>query len=284
MAPDSYISMHFFLPHFMFARYNYRATRKESMSNNYLDGIAFYRTHLYGDWSSLVSHQGMALSSLLESLGVTKTHLIHDASAGAGLNVLGLWNQGYKLTASDPSQVAVAMLKAELAKRSVEVNTFVSGLDELSRLPLIAPNVVMVLDNYFSFLGSNEKILLALKHIKNLLLPNGLVVSSTYDYSTISRDRPYFRPYCVKNIDGLKFMAVETWEWDGDCYFLNMHLNRELLDKTWKTETLKARCCATSIQLLIRLFEDAGFIEVQRIDDALDYPVIIGRKPGSSLA
>jgi hypothetical protein len=45
------------------------------------------------------------------------------------------------------------------------------------------------------------------------------------------------------------------------------------------TRVMRSRCCAVAIDTLLRLMEEAGFAEVERLDDAFFQPLRVGRRP-----
>lgn len=87
------------------------------------------------------------------------------------------------------------------------------------------------------------------------------------------------RPYGLQqDDDGRRFLAVQAWEWDGDQYTVRMYLTTESPDGSCQTEVVLSRYYAVPIVRLVELMEEAGFSDVQRRDDVLFQPVLLGRR------
>jgi hypothetical protein len=89
------------------------------------------------------------------------------------------------------------------------------------------------------------------------------------------------RPYGFRREAGSGFLAVQVWEWDGDQYDLNLYLTSESSDGRCTTQVLRSRYYAVSIDHLFELLKQAGFVNVQRVDDALFQPVLVAQRPAS---
>ena len=95
-----------------------------------------------------------------------------DVACGRGGNALFLAEQGYRVDAVDVSFNAVATLKVEAVKRSLDVRCFVADLDYYP-LPTAYYDLVIV------FYFFDPKLVPA---IISSLRPGGLVVYATYNY------------------------------------------------------------------------------------------------------
>jgi SAM-dependent methyltransferase len=84
--------------------------------------------------------------------------------------------------------------------------------------------------------------------------------------------------YGMRYVDGDRFLAVQVWEWDEDQYDLRLYLTREFADGRCETRVLRSRYYAVSIARLCELLLEAGFVEVQRRDQVLHQPVLVGRR------
>ena len=62
---------------------------------------------LYGDWEQAIRRQGTALAALLGDRGIGVDAPVHNAASGIGTQMLGLLQQGYRVSASDLSPGAV---------------------------------------------------------------------------------------------------------------------------------------------------------------------------------
>jgi hypothetical protein len=103
-------------------------------------------------------------------------------------------------------------------------------------------------------------------------------VFSVRDYAAIPRVNPDVRPYGVHNTAEGRFLAVQVWDWDEDQYDLRIYLTLERLDGICTTEVLRSRYYAVTIDRLLTLMHEAGFVATQRMDDVLFQPVLIGKR------
>jgi hypothetical protein len=88
------------------------------------------------------------------------------------------------------------------------------------------------------------------------------------------------RPYGARrDAEGRRFLAVQVWEWDGDCYDLRLYRTVEHPDGRCDTEVLRSRYRAITLDRLTQLMAAAGFEAIERRDDVLFQPVLLGRKP-----
>jgi hypothetical protein len=99
------------------------------------------------------------------------------------------------------------------------------------------------------------------------------------DYAVIKRINPDVSPYGLRYEADSRFLAVQVWEWDGDHYDLRVYLTSESPEGTCETRVLRSRYYAVSIERLLSLLAEAGFVGVERRDDVLFQPVVLGRRP-----
>ena len=237
---------------------------------------------LYRDWEQSVARQGNALAGLLRDLGVVPGDKVLDAACGIGTQALGLLGHGYRLTASDISSAATDRLKAELSSRALNANVQVDDLRTLSCVDSQSMAAVIACDNSIPHLLSDAEILQAFRSCHRCLRPGGVAVFSVRDYAAIERVNPDVRPYGLRH-DGAggRFLAVQVWEWDGDQYELRVYLTSESPEGTCQTRVLRSRYYAVTIERLLALLIEAGFVGVERRDDALFQPVLLGRRPNA---
>ena len=249
------------------------------MTAQFYDQLAPYYHLLYGDWEHSIDKQGRALAELLQELGVTPGERILDAASGIGTQTLGLIKGGFKVTASDISPGAIDRLKLELSRRALTAEAHVDDLRTLSRAPSESISAVIACDNSIPPLLSDSEIFEAFQSCYRCLRPGGAAIFSVRDYAAIERVNPDVRPYGLRHESGSRFLAVQVWEWDHDQYDLRVYLTSEAPDGTCRTQVLRSRYYAVSIDRLLSLLVDAGFVGVERRDDVLFQPVLIGRRP-----
>jgi len=248
------------------------------MPESFYDELASCYHLLYGDWERAIAGQGAALDALLRECDVRSGEDVLDAACGIGTQTLGLVQYGYRVTASDISSGAVERLRLELARRGVHAD---SRVDDIRTLRLAAAgsfSAVLACDNAIAHLLSDDEILEAFRSCFRCLRPGGVAVCSVRDYAAMERRNPDVRPYGLSRDAGRRFLAVQVWEWEGDQYDLRMYLTSESEGGTCETRVLRSRLYAVTIARLVELLREAGFADIQRRDDVLFQPILLGRR------
>jgi SAM-dependent methyltransferase len=205
-----------------------------------------------------------------------------DAASGIGTQTLGLLDRGYRVVASDISAGAVERLKKELKRRAFEAVAQVDDLRTLGRTASESMAAVIACDNSIPHLLSDAEILQAFRSCHRCLRPGGLAVFSVRDYAAIERVDPDVRPYGMRREAGSRFLAVQVWEWDDEHYDLRVYLNSESPEGTCKTQVLRSRYYAVSIERLLSLLAEAGFVRVERRDGVFFQPILLARRPNEA--
>lgn len=252
------------------------------MDTAFYDRLAPDYHLLYPDWERAVARQGAALATVLRAHGVAPGEPVLDAACGIGTQTLGLIAQGFALTASDLSPGAVTRLQQELDARGLHATLRVDDLRGLSGTATGSQAAVLACDNSLPHLLSDDEILQAFASAWRCLRPGGLLLISVRDYAAIPRVSPDVRPYgAQRDAEGRRFLAVQVWEWDGDCYDLRLYRTVEHPDGRCDTEVLRSRYRAITLDRLAELMAEAGFEAIERRDDVLFQPVLLGRKPAA---
>jgi SAM-dependent methyltransferase len=250
------------------------------MSAAFYDQLAPFYHLLYGDWDASIHDQGAALAKLLIARGVPVGARVLDAACGIGTQTLGLAGEGYVMAASDLSPGGVARLDEEAARRGLAVSSRVDDLRTLAGAADGSLDAVIACDNSIPHLLTDEALLQSFRNCLRVLHAGGLAVFSVRDYAAIPRVHPDVRPYGLRREGTDRFLAVQVWEWDGDQYDVRMYLTREAADGACSTQVMKARYYAVTIDRLLALMAQAGFTDLERLDDVLFQPVLVGRRPG----
>lgn len=245
----------------------------------FYDGLAPYYHLLYDDWESSIVKQGEALARLLDEGGVSLGEPILDAACGIGTQTIGLAQRGHRVTASDISPGAVERLSSELSTRGIRATVRVDDLRTLRHCSTQGMAAVLACDNSVPHLLSDAEILQAFSNCYRCLRPGGLAVFSVRDYENTPRVNPDVRPYGIRYDGGSRFLAIQVWEWDGDQYDLRMYLTSESPEGICSTQVLLSRYYAVTIDRLLELLKQAGFVDRRRIDSVLFQPVLLARRP-----
>jgi SAM-dependent methyltransferase len=251
-----------------------------AIAASFYDRLAPHYHLLYGDWERSGGEQGKALSSLLHELGVGLADPIHDAACGIGTQTIGLASLGHNVSASDISPGAGERLTTEIQARGLEVPFQVDDFRVLQSIPSGTLAAVLACDNSLPHLLSDAEIAQAFSAWWHRLRPGGVVVVSVRDYAAIPRVNPDVRPYGLHHHEGIRFLAVQVWEWDGEHYDLSIYLITEGRDGQCQTQVFRSRYYAVPIDRICSLLAEAGFVEIQRRDDVLFQSVLAAaRKP-----
>jgi SAM-dependent methyltransferase len=245
----------------------------------FYDQLAPYYHLLYGDWEDSVAKQGEAIARLLRDAGVLPGDQVLDAACGIGTQTLGLLERGYRLTACDISPGAIERLKVELSRRAVLATARVDDLRTLSLTSSESMAAVIACDNSIPHLLSDGELLQAFQSCYRCLRPGGMAIFSVRDYAAIERINPDVRPYGLRYEAGSRFLAVQVWEWDNDQYDLRVYLTSESPEGICETQVLQSRYYAVSIERLLSLLVEAGFVCTERRDDVIFQPVLLARRP-----
>lgn len=248
------------------------------MTASFYDDLAPYYHLLYGDWENAIVTQAAALATLLREAGVEPGEPVLDAACGVGTQTIGLLAHRYQVTASDISPGAIRRLDFELSRRKLLAKTYVDDFRTLAGTAAESVAAVLACDNSIPHLLSDAEILMAFRSCYRCLRPGGVAVFSVRDYATIERKSPNVRPYGLQYQEGSRFLAVQVWEWDGDHYDLRVYLTSESPEGKCATQVLRSRYYAISIARLLALLSEAGFVGVQRRDQVLFQPVLLGRR------
>ncbi len=82
----------------------------------------------------------------------------------------------------------------------------------------------------------------------------------------------------MREEDGVKYLVFQVWEFDGPCYDLSMYFVEDAGGEEVKAHVMRSRYCAIGIGHLRNLITEAGFEDVQRLDDRFFKPVLIGTR------
>jgi SAM-dependent methyltransferase len=198
---------------------------------------------------------------------------------GVGTQTIGLAELGHRVTASDISPGAVERLRSELSARGLRATVRVDDLRTLSHGSTEAMAAVLACDNSVPHLLSDMEILQAFSSCYRCLRPGGLAIFSVRDYANTARINPDIRPYGIRYDGGRRFLAIQVWEWDADQYDLRMYLTSESPEGVCATQVLRSRYYAVTVERLLVLLEQAGFVDRRRLDDVLFQPVLLARRP-----
>jgi hypothetical protein len=98
------------------------------------------------------------------------------------------------------------------------------------------------------------------------------------DYAAEERGTNLVKPYGIRIDDGKRLLS-QVWDFDGEHYDLSFFVTEEhLASGEVKTHVMRSRYYAISISRILELMQQAGFLNVRRIDGMFYQPVLLGTK------
>jgi hypothetical protein len=126
---------------------------------------------------------------------------------------------------------------------------------------------------------TDEDVAAAFHAFFRVLRPGGVCMLSVRDYDEVQRGTDLVRPYGVRWRDGKRHLPLQAWRWvDADRYDVSLYF---IVDEVSgpRVRCTTARYYAISPGRLSALLGEAGFQDVQRIDDAIFQPLLSARRP-----
>jgi len=237
----------------------------------FYDDLAGVYHFIYEDWSASIDRQASVLSRF-----VAQAQTIADVACGIGTQAIGLAKLGYRVIASDLSHAAVERAKSEAAARNAEISFRVDDMTRLSTYGDGTADALIACDNAVAHLLSDTAILGAFRQFHRVVRPGGVCVISVRDYDELRETR--FVPLGFRRLSDSRLLLLQVWDWDGDQYDLHFYFVRDFGDRV-ETNVFRSRLYAVSIATLMRLFTEAGFTGVRRIDGEFFQPLIVARRP-----
>ncbi|KEQ12116.1 class I SAM-dependent methyltransferase [Endozoicomonas numazuensis] len=246
--------------------------------NDFYDQLTPFYPLIFEDWDDSIEQQSNQLHALIRKFW-PDTESVLDVSCGIGTQAIGLAQKGYKVTASDLSEKEAERARQEADERSLNLDVSVCDMRQAFDHHGSGFDLVISADNSVPHLLNDNDILTAFKQMFACLKSGGGCLITVRDYEKEERGRNLLKPYGVRVEGNKRYILFQVWDFEGDQYSLAFHLVEEDLS-TGKaiTHTLHSRYYAISTDQLCELMREAGFKNVQRLDNVFYQPVIIGTK------
>jgi hypothetical protein len=142
-------------------------------------------------------------------------------------------------------------------------------------------DVVLSADNALPHLLTDADLRLALGQMRACLRPGGACLISLRDYAHEPRGRHLFKPYGVREDAQQRTVLFQIWDFDddGERYDLSLFVVEE--DRATgqaRSQVMHSRYYAMSIAHVMALMREAGFHDVQRLDQVFFQPVLVGTR------
>jgi SAM-dependent methyltransferase len=245
----------------------------------FYDQLAPYYHLIFPDWDASIRRQAADLDAILRERWGDRRLDILDVACGIGTQALGLAALGHQVTASDISHEAVARARREAQARALEIRFSVADMRrafEYHRRPF---DVVIACDNALPHLLTDEDLLAAFGQFFACTRPGGGCLVTVRDYDMEDRSPVQVRPYGVRDEGGVRYLALQVWEFRGPVYDLTVYLVEDRGGPTGVARVMRSRYYAVGTGTLLALMRRAGFVEVERLDGRFYQPVLVGRRP-----
>ena len=199
-------------------------------------------------------------------------------SAGIGTQALPLATLGYEVVARDLSEGAIRRLQREARKRGLRIDAAASDVRNVGETVTGQFSGVISMDNSVPHLLTDSEIVTALRRLRGLLSPGGVLLVSVRDYSKVDRTPRSSHPYGIRMRAGDTFRLSQEWEWyDDSRYRTTMVVELQKQDAWEEVVRTEAAYYAISISRLLELMREAG-LDASRVDDSHFFqPVLCGR-------
>ncbi|WP_329115700.1 class I SAM-dependent methyltransferase [Streptomyces sp. NBC_01465] len=246
----------------------------------FYDQLAADYDRMYADWDASIAHQGRALDALISQELGSGTYDVLDCACGIGTQALGLASLGHRVTGTDLSPVAAARAVREASARGLSLP---AAAADMRQLPFRSGSfdVVVCADNALPHLLTEADVRAALRAMRRVLRPGGLLLLSTRPYGQLRRERPEsMHPQVMEGPEG-RTITFQLWHWheDGERYDLE-HFQLHPDGDTWTTRVRRATYWALTEPETAALAAGAGFATTawhQPADTGFFQPVLVAR-------
>ncbi|MEV0979356.1 methyltransferase domain-containing protein [Streptomyces sp. NPDC049915] len=214
---------------------------------------------LFPDWDTSMARQADVLDALVRARLGPGPHHVLDCACGIGTQSIGLALRGHRVTGADLSPVATARAVAEAATRGAPLPGVAA---DMRRLPFCdsSYDVVVCADNALPHLQTAEEVTAALREMRRVLRPAGLLLLTVRDYDPVRAQRPVSTPPQVAETPVGRTVTFQLWHWhdDGAHYDLE-HFQLVPAGSGWEVRVRRTTYWALTRGELSACVEAAGF-------------------------
>jgi hypothetical protein len=139
-------------------------------------------------------------------------------------------------------------------------------------------DLVIACDNAVPHLLSDADLARAFSQMFACARPGGGCLITVRDYDREERAGVQMKPYGARDVGGTRYLIFQVWDFDGPVYDLAMYFVEDEGGPSCLTRVARSRYYAVGTGTLLALMEQAGFRDVQRLDDRFYQPVLLGKK------
>lgn len=248
------------------------------------DDLAAHYHLIFENWEASIARQANILGPLLEAACGAKPARILDAACGIGTQAIGLAMRGHHVTGSDLSSAAIGRARAEAAARNLIIPLYRADLRDLSAVPGAPFDAVLIADNAFAHLATEEAVRQAAASAARKLDPGGILLATLRDYDALARERPAFQGPTFYDDAGRRRIVHQVWDWTGErSYTMHLYITRET-DTGWECHHFTSAFHAVPRAMVSRALAGAGFGSLRWLnpgESGYYQPVVLGRLTSS---
>jgi SAM-dependent methyltransferase len=244
----------------------------------FYDELAPFYHLVYPDWEASIERQASALHAIIGERWGERKLTILDVACGIGTQALGLARLGHTVTGLDLSRPAVERAKREAAQRTLPIEFSTGDMRELPAIYQERFDLVIACDNAVPHLLTDSDILTAFNQMFACTRPGGGCLITVRDYDREERAGVQVKPYGVRVESGIRYLVFQVWEFHGHIYDLAMYFVEDRGGSSCSARVLRSQYYAVGTGKLLELMAQAGFRDVQRLDDRFFQPVLLGHK------
>lgn len=246
---------------------------------DFYDALAPFYHLIFPDWEASIARQAAALDEVIRAeTAEAAERTVLDVACGIGTQALGLAALGYRVTASDLSDGAVARLRDEAARRGVEIEAKVADMRVAWDAHGRTFGVVLCADNALPHLLTDAEIVDALRGFHRCTAPGGICLVSIRDYEAVDLRTARMHPYGVREEGGARWVLFQVWDPRPPLYETSMYVVEDRGGAGVRTRVMRATYYALPVPRLVELMRQAGFVDVRRLDGAFFQPLVVGRR------
>jgi glycine/sarcosine N-methyltransferase len=244
------------------------------------DDLAAYYHLIFENWDASIARQAAILGPLIEAACDRSPARILDAACGIGTQAIGLAMRGHAVTGSDLSEPAVARARVEIEARKLVVLVYSADLRDLSAVPGAPFDAVLIADNAFAHLLSEDDVRHAAASAAHKLGRGGILLATIRDYDVLARDRPVVHGPVFYEDGGRRRIVHQVWDWTGERrYTMHLYITRETA-AGWESHHFSSAFHAVPRAMVNGALEAAGFSGVHWMEpDESGYyqPIVLAR-------
>ena len=249
------------------------------ITQTFYDNLAAHYDKLFLDWQATTHEQALILDKLFAESGFDRNAHVLDCACGIGTQAIGVAALGYKVTASDISNVELQEAEERAAKNNVDILFKNADFCALSDTFSEKFDIIICMDNALPHMLSKEDLEKAVQSITSQLSDGGIFVASIRDYDALLADKPPYSPPYIHKTDKGQRVSFQTWTWDDDRYKLTQYI----IDDEDALQVNKFDCeyRATRRDELSELLLAAGCSEVTwKFPEETEFyqPIVVARK------